>query len=85
MEGASDPFILKFEFKGKPHILEVHPVIQQYKVSFKVTVEQHELIFEKDDAGEFRAIADANARANPQIDPQLLQEIANRIEEAIYG
>ncbi|MBW8685919.1 hypothetical protein [Chitinophaga rhizophila] len=83
MEGFDDPFILKFEYKGKPHILEVRPWVQQYKVAFKVTVEQHEITFEKDDEGQYRAIADANAQAGGKIDPQLLQEIAHKIEEAL--
>jgi hypothetical protein len=85
MEESDDLFILKFEFKGKPHILEVHPVIQQYKVTFKVTVEQHEITFEKDEEGQFRAISDASAHAGHAVDPQLLQEIAHKIEEALYG
>jgi hypothetical protein len=85
MEGLDDPFILKFEYKEKPHILEVRPWIQQYKISYKVTVEEHELTFEEDEEGQLRAVADANAHAGHKIDPQLLHDIARRIEEAVSG
>jgi hypothetical protein len=83
MEGMDEPFILKFEFKGKPHILEIHPWIQQYRVSFKVVVEGHDITFERDEEGEYRAISDVNVNAGKAVDTELLQEIARRIEEAL--
>lgn len=86
MEGTDDSFILKFEFREKPHILEVRPWIQQYRVCFKVVVEGHDITFERDEEGEYRAIADVsvnNVNEGKAVDPQLLQEIARRIEEAL--
>ena len=86
MEGMDDSFILKFEFKDKPHILEVRPWIQQYKVCFKVVVEGHDITFGRDEEGEYRAIADVNVNnvnTGKSVDSQLLQEIARRIEEAL--
>jgi hypothetical protein len=73
-------FILKFEYQEKPHILEVRPWVQQYKVAYKVTVENQEVTFEEDEEGRLRAIADAGAH---QIDRGLLQDIANRIEDTV--
>ena len=40
----------------KPHILEVRPHTQQYKTTFKVTVEEHEITFEEDEEVYLRAI-----------------------------
>jgi len=86
MEGQDDlSFILKFEYKQKPHILEVRPWVQQYKIAFKVTVEEHEITFEEDEEGQMRAIGDANAHNGHTIDQQLVQEIARRIQEAVRG
>ena len=75
-------FILKFEYNEKPHILEVRPVIQQYRISYKVTVEKHEVTFEEDEEGRLRAIGDAHS-ALKDIDTGLLQFIAEKIEEEV--
>jgi len=75
-------FILKFEYMEKPHILEVHPHLQQYKATFKVTVEQHEITFEEDEEGYLRAIGDIHSRM-PDMEPGLLEEIARRIVETV--
>lgn len=66
----------------KPHILEVRPHMQQYKATFKVTVEEHEITFEEDEEGYLRAIADAHAN-NPSLEEGLLEEIARRIVAAV--
>jgi hypothetical protein len=68
----------------KPHILEVRPNMQQYKASFKVTVEEHEITFEEDEEGYLRAIGDINSNA-PDMEPGLLEEIALRIVEVANG
>lgn len=85
MDGLDEPFILKFEFKEKPHILEVRPWIQQYKISYKVTVEECEITFEEDEEGQLRAIGDKHVHAGHNIDPQLLEDIARRIQETVSG
>lgn len=64
----------------KPHILEVRPHTQQYKTTFKVTVEEHEITFEEDEEGYLRAIGDVHTNA-PDLEPGLLEEIALRIVE----
>lgn len=77
-------FILKFEYKGKPHILEVRPWVQRYKIAFKVTVEEHEITYEQDEEGRLRAISD-EPHSSKAIDHGLVGLIAEKIEEAIAG
>jgi hypothetical protein len=69
---------------NKPHILEVRPHMQQYKATFKVTVEEHEITFEEDEEGYLRAVGDVHANA-PDMEPGLLEEIAVRIVEVANG
>jgi len=54
----------------------VRPHTQQYKTTYKVTVEEHEITFEEDEEGYVRAIGSANP---PDMEPGLLEEIARRI------
>jgi hypothetical protein len=68
----------------KPHILEVHPNTQQYKTTFKVTVEEHEITFEEDEEGYLRAISDNHSNRS-ELEPGLLEEIAVRIVEVANG
>jgi hypothetical protein len=77
-------FILKFEYNGKPHILEVRPWVQRYKIAFKVTVEEHEITYEQDEEGRLRAISD-EPHSSKAIDHGLVGFIAEKIEEAIAG
>ncbi|SFD31433.1 hypothetical protein SAMN05518672_1011582 [Chitinophaga sp. CF118] len=67
----------------KAHILEVHPHMQQYKATFKVTVEEHEITFEEDEEGYLRAIGDIHHSNTHGTEPGLLEEIARRIVEAV--
>ncbi|GAA0529744.1 hypothetical protein LX66_0906 [Chitinophaga japonensis] len=75
---AVENFVLKFEYRGKPHILEVRPWLQQYKAVYKVTVEKHEITFEPDEEGDLRAVSDVHTTPG-HIDGGLLEEIAQRI------
>lgn len=68
----------------KPHILEVRPHMQQYKATFKVTVEEHEITFEEDEEGYLRAVRDVHGNV-PDTEPGLLEEIAVRIVEVANG
>lgn len=77
-------FILKFEYKEKPHIIEVRPWVQTYKIAFKVTVEEHEITFEQDEEGRLRAISDV-PHSSKDIDHGLIAFIAEKIEEALAG
>ncbi|WPQ64062.1 hypothetical protein SIO70_04195 [Chitinophaga sancti] len=75
-------FILKFEYKGKPHIIEVRPWVQTYKIAFKVTVEEHEVTFEQDEEGRLRAISEV-PHSSRSVDHGLIAFIAEKIEEAL--
>ena len=78
-----EPFILKFEYYGKPHILEVVPVEQRYKTVYKVTVEECEITFEEDEEGFPRAVGDVHSPSWRHIEPGLLEDIGRRIAETI--
>lgn len=79
-----DNFLLKFEYKGHPHILEVKTWDQQYKTVYKVIIQEHEITFEPDEEGYPRAIADNHAQAG-SIDAGLLEEVAQRIAAHVNG
>ncbi|HEU4555591.1 MAG TPA: hypothetical protein VFS25_22285 [Chitinophaga sp.] len=79
-----DNFTLKFEYKEHPHILEVKPWQQQYKTVYRVTIQEHEIIFEPDEEGFPRAVADNHAHAW-DIDAGLLADVARRIAAHING
>lgn len=77
-----DNFMLKFVYKGKPHILEVRPWYQQYKAIYKVVVEGQEITFEQDEEGSLRALGTSPIHGTTPhaIDAGLLQHIATGIE-----
>ncbi|MFY0252868.1 hypothetical protein ACDQ55_02825 [Chitinophaga sp. 30R24] len=82
----SDVFTLKFEYKGQPHILEVHIMNQQYKTVFKVMIEEHEIIFEPDEEGYVRAVSSQPMHDHlKQIDIGLLHHVAELIVHHIQG
>jgi hypothetical protein len=76
-----DTFILKFEYAGKPHILEVEYWTRHYKIVYKVVVEECEIVFEDDEEGTLRAIVNQD-NCNHKLEPGLVEDIARRIEEA---
>jgi hypothetical protein len=75
-------FILKFEYKEKPHILEVRPAVQRYKIAYKVTVEEHEITYEEDEEGRLRAVSD-EPHSSRHIDAGLIGFVAEKIEEVL--
>ena len=79
-----DNFLLKFEYNGRPHILEVQPVMQAYKVVFKVMIEQHEITYEMDEEGGLRAVAYGEGPTK-DIDAGLLADVASRIEDHLIN
>ncbi|KAA2244794.1 hypothetical protein F0L74_02120 [Chitinophaga agrisoli] len=79
-----DKFLLKFEYNGRPHILEVQPVMQAYKVVFKVMIEQHEIIYEMDEEGGLRAVSYGEGPTK-DIDAGLLADVATRIEDHLIN
>jgi hypothetical protein len=80
----SDNFTLKFEFKGKPHILDVHTAFQTYKTVYKVTIAEHEITYEPDEEGYVRAIADKPLNDHSHaVDVELLHHVAELIIQHI--
>jgi hypothetical protein len=66
------------------HIVEIRPLVQQYRIIYKILVEQQEVTFEEDEEGHLRVLSDT-PHAHHGIDQRLLEEIIRRIEEALYG
>ncbi|ASZ10166.1 hypothetical protein KTO58_24965 [Chitinophaga pendula] len=79
-----DNFNLKFQYKGQPHILEVHPQGQGYKQVYKVTIAEHEVTFEHDEDSSLRAIVDKGAH-EVKLDVGLLEEVARLIEDHLIS
>ncbi|WP_326995819.1 hypothetical protein [Chitinophaga sp. 212800010-3] len=80
----SDIFTLKFEYKGHPHILEVHTVHQQYKTVYKVVLEEHEITFEPDEEGYVRAVSSKPLHDHLNtVDVALLHHVAELIIQHI--
>lgn len=52
-----DPFLLKFEYEGTPHIITVTPQHSGYTTTFNMTVSGVEVRYEADEEGYLRAIA----------------------------
>ena len=76
-----EPFLLTVPYKGKEHEFETQLVITGYTYKFRVLINDVEVFFERDDAGEFRALApDANEKQLHSLDAGLLQAIAQQLE-----
>ncbi len=67
-----DPFLLKFEYNGAPHIITVTPQISSYATAFLMTVSGVEVRYEADEEGYLRAIAQDPQKTLPE---GLLHEI----------
>ncbi|PUZ19948.1 hypothetical protein GA0116948_11940 [Chitinophaga costaii] len=59
-----DPFLLKFEYEGTPHIITVTPQVSGYTTSFVLTVSGVEVRYEADEEGYLRAIAKDPSQKN---------------------
>ena len=76
-----EPFLLTVNYKGQQHDFETELIITGYIYKFKTRINDTEVFFERDDAGEFRALApDADTKQLHALDPGLLQAIAQQLE-----
>lgn len=76
-----EPFTLSVPYKGAQHDFETQLIMTGYTYKFRTIVNDTEVFFERDDAGEFRALApNADAKQLQSLDPDLLQAIAQQIE-----
>lgn len=76
-----EPFILTVPYKGQAYSFETQLIVTGYTYKFKTMINDTEVFFERDDAGEFRALApDADAAQLHRLDAGLLQAIAQQLE-----
>jgi len=76
-----EPFTLTVPYKGKQQEFETELMVTGYTYKFRTMVNGTEVFFERDDAGEFRALApNADAKQLQSLDPGLLQAIAQQLE-----
>ena len=76
-----EPFMLTVPYNGKQHDFEMQLIVTGYVYKFMTTINETEVFFERDDAGEFRALApDADAKQLQSLDARLLQAIAQQLE-----
>ena len=77
-----EPFIITANHAGKEKEFEAQLFITGYSHRFRVMIEGMEIFFERDEDGNYRAIATAGSiePAMKKIDPALLQSISIAIE-----
>ena len=76
-----EPFTLTVNHKGQQHDFEAELVVTGYTYKFRIMVNDTEVFFERDDAGEFRALVpNADAKQSHALDAGLLQAIAQQLE-----
>ncbi len=76
-----EPFTLTVPYKGQQNDIETQLIVTGYTYKFRTMVNDTEVFFERDDAGEFRALVqDADAKGLYSLDAGLLQAIAQQLE-----
>lgn len=83
-----EPFLIPVSYKGKEWEFEATLQILGYTHRFNVLVEGAEVIFERDEEGQYRAIVSqealaARGKGARGIDPGLLEHIALQIEQIL--
>ncbi len=76
-----EPFTLTVNYKGQQYDFEMELIVTGYTYKFKTLVNDTEVFFERDDAGEFRALVpNADTKQSHALDAGLLQAIAQQLE-----
>jgi hypothetical protein len=76
-----EPFTLTVPYKGQQHDFETELIATGYTYKFRTMINDTEVFFERDDAGEFRAIApNATDKQLQALDAGLLQAITLQLE-----
>lgn len=79
-----NPFVLEVAHNGKKLELETRFIRLGYTWKFSVMIDETEVLFERDDAGSFRALLPEGAYdKNNSMDVALLQKIAGMLESAL--
>ncbi|TKK70805.1 hypothetical protein FC093_03675 [Ilyomonas limi] len=76
-----EPFTLTVPYHGQQHDFETQLIVTGYTYKFRTVVNDTEVFFERDDAGDFRALApNADAKQLHSLDTGLLQAIAQQLD-----
>ena len=79
-----EPFTLTVPYKGKQHEFETELLVTGYTYKFRILINDTEVFFERDDEGNFRALApNAEAKQLQSLDAGLMQAIAHQLEEIL--
>lgn len=79
-----EPFIITVFYKGKEQNFEAQLFTTTYTFKIQVTVNETEVFFERDDEGNFRALAATpDDRKFQSVDADLIKAIAGKIEEIL--
>lgn len=80
-----EPFVLSVPYKGGDLELQAQLQLTGYTHRFAVWINETEMHFERDDAGDYRALLPPHVteKEAQQIDRQLLQAIAEKIQEIL--
>lgn len=74
-----EPFIIKFEYQGQAHILEVQPSRHGNAMVYAVAVEEKEVLLEPGPEGNLHVVQ-KSLESYPGMDQGLLDTIAREIE-----
>jgi len=76
-----EPFTLTVLYKGEQYNFETELIVIGYTYKFRTFINDTEVFFERDDEGNFRALApNADAKQLHSLDTGLLQAIAHQLE-----
>lgn len=76
--------MLTVPYKGQQHDFETELIVTGYTYKFRTMINDTEVFFERDDAGEFRAlVSGATEKQSQSLDAGLLQAIAQQLEEIL--
>lgn len=79
----NEPFYITVLYKGKEINLPAQLELLGYTYRFHVTVEGEEILLEKDEEGDYRAISRAGNKLNNTIDTTMLQAIISAIKKIL--
>ena len=79
-----EAFTVQFDYKNKPREIDCVLRVSRYTYQFLCTVDDVEMILEKDDEGSFRAL-EANPASNRhgKPDPGLIRELIKEMERIL--
>jgi hypothetical protein len=80
----SESFTLSFVYNGAHQDIECTLRISRFKYQFLCTIDNNEMILEKDDEGNFRAVeSDPFSNKNQKPDPALVKAVIDELERIL--